>query len=158
MYSETCEIRTPLGRPKRVPHSEMSSFQGAICTEDSYLGPDEVSLIFTGCPYFTGLLFTGFTVLAAMLKILLSQTQPPICICSEAHSSFVRPDDFNPLCLMLRVATLPLQMCNHLNLYTYSSRCVCVCISLSAHDLWPYCFRYLDQISSIASLQYKLTP
>jgi hypothetical protein len=43
MYSETCEIRTPLGQVKSVPYSEVSSFQRAIFTEDSW-GPDEVSL------------------------------------------------------------------------------------------------------------------
>jgi hypothetical protein len=43
-YSKTCEIRTPLGRAKSVPNSEVSSFQGAICTVKSSLGPDEVSL------------------------------------------------------------------------------------------------------------------
>jgi hypothetical protein len=43
-YSETCEIRTPLERAKSVPNSEVSSFQSAICTENSNLGPDEVSL------------------------------------------------------------------------------------------------------------------
>jgi hypothetical protein len=42
-YSETCEIRTPLGRAKSVPNSEVSSFHRAICTENSSLGPDEVS-------------------------------------------------------------------------------------------------------------------
>jgi hypothetical protein len=40
----TCEIRTPLGLAKSVPYSKVSSFQGAICTENSNLGPDEVSL------------------------------------------------------------------------------------------------------------------
>jgi hypothetical protein len=44
IYSETCEIGTPLGRANSVPNSEVSSFQGAICTEKSSLGPDEVSL------------------------------------------------------------------------------------------------------------------
>jgi hypothetical protein len=44
-YSKTCEIRTPLGWAKSVPYSEVSSFQRAICTENSSLGPDEVSLI-----------------------------------------------------------------------------------------------------------------
>jgi hypothetical protein len=43
-YSETCEIRTPLGRAISVPNSEVSSFHRAICTENSNLGPDEVSL------------------------------------------------------------------------------------------------------------------
>jgi hypothetical protein len=44
MYSETCEIRTPLGQAKSVPNSQVSSFHMAICTENSTLGPDEVSL------------------------------------------------------------------------------------------------------------------
>jgi hypothetical protein len=44
VYSETCEIRSPLGQVKRVPYSKVSSFQDAICTENSSLGPDEVSL------------------------------------------------------------------------------------------------------------------
>jgi hypothetical protein len=43
-YSETCEIRTPLGHAKSVPNWEVSSFQMVICTENSSLGPDEVSL------------------------------------------------------------------------------------------------------------------
>jgi hypothetical protein len=43
-YSETCEIRTPLGRAKSVPTSEVSSFHRAISTENRGLGPDEVSL------------------------------------------------------------------------------------------------------------------
>jgi hypothetical protein len=43
-YSETCEIKTPLGRAKSVLNSEVSSFHSAFCTEDSSLGPDEVSL------------------------------------------------------------------------------------------------------------------
>jgi hypothetical protein len=43
-YSETCEIRTPLGQVKSVPYSKVSSIQGAICTENSSMGPDEVSL------------------------------------------------------------------------------------------------------------------
>jgi hypothetical protein len=43
-YSETCEIRTSLGRAINVPNSEVSSFHRAICTENSSLGPDEVSL------------------------------------------------------------------------------------------------------------------
>jgi hypothetical protein len=43
-YSETCEIRTLLGPAKGVPNSEVSSFQRAISTENSILGPDEVSL------------------------------------------------------------------------------------------------------------------
>jgi hypothetical protein len=38
------EIRTPSGRVKSVPNYEVSSFQGGICTEDSSLVPDEVSL------------------------------------------------------------------------------------------------------------------
>jgi hypothetical protein len=41
MYSETCEIRTPLGRAISIPNSEVSSFHRAICTENSSLGPDE---------------------------------------------------------------------------------------------------------------------
>jgi hypothetical protein len=45
IYSETCEIRTPLGRAESVPNSEVSSFHRAICTENSNLGPDEVSFI-----------------------------------------------------------------------------------------------------------------
>jgi hypothetical protein len=52
---------------KNVPISVLSSFQGAICTENSSLGPDEVSLfhkikdvlILQGC-YEQD--FTGFTV------------------------------------------------------------------------------------------------
>jgi hypothetical protein len=44
LYSEICEIRTPLGRAKSVPNSEVYSFHMAICTENSSLGPDEVSL------------------------------------------------------------------------------------------------------------------
>jgi hypothetical protein len=44
MYSETCEIRTSLGRDQNVPNSNVSSFQSAICTENSSLGPDGVSL------------------------------------------------------------------------------------------------------------------
>jgi hypothetical protein len=44
LYSETCEIRTPLGRAKSVPNSEVSSFHRAICSENSSFGPDEVSL------------------------------------------------------------------------------------------------------------------
>jgi hypothetical protein len=43
-HSETCKIRTPSGRSKSVPNSEVSSFQRAICTEESILGLDEVSL------------------------------------------------------------------------------------------------------------------
>jgi hypothetical protein len=43
LYSETCEIRTPLGRAKSAPNSEVSSFHTAICTENTSLGPDEVS-------------------------------------------------------------------------------------------------------------------
>jgi hypothetical protein len=43
-YSETCEIRTPLGQAKSVSNWEVSSFNRAICTENSSLGPDEVSL------------------------------------------------------------------------------------------------------------------
>jgi hypothetical protein len=43
-YSETCEIRTPLGQAKGVPNSEVSSFHRAIKTENSSLGPDEVAL------------------------------------------------------------------------------------------------------------------
>jgi hypothetical protein len=61
-YSETCEIRTPLGRAKSVPNWEVSSFHRAISTENSTLGPDRCPY-FTGCPHFAGLLFTGFTVL-----------------------------------------------------------------------------------------------
>jgi hypothetical protein len=43
-----------LGRAKSVPNSEVSSFQGAICTENSSLGPDGVLisqdvLISQGC-------------------------------------------------------------------------------------------------------------
>jgi hypothetical protein len=45
-YSETCKIRTPLEQVKSVPNSEVSSFQGAICTENISLGPDEVSLFY----------------------------------------------------------------------------------------------------------------
>jgi hypothetical protein len=45
MYSETSEIRTPLGQAESVPYSEVSSFQGAMSTENSSLGPDEVSMI-----------------------------------------------------------------------------------------------------------------
>jgi hypothetical protein len=44
LYSETCEIRTPLGRAKSVLNSEVSSFYRAICTENSFLGPNDVSL------------------------------------------------------------------------------------------------------------------
>jgi hypothetical protein len=44
LYSETCEIRTPLGRAKSAPNSEVSSFHRAMCTENSSLGQDEVSL------------------------------------------------------------------------------------------------------------------
>jgi hypothetical protein len=33
-----------MGRAKSVPNSEVSSFHRAICTENSNLGPDEVSL------------------------------------------------------------------------------------------------------------------
>jgi hypothetical protein len=43
-YSETCEIKTPFGRAINVPNSEVSSFHGAICYENSSLEPDEVSL------------------------------------------------------------------------------------------------------------------
>jgi hypothetical protein len=35
-------MRTPLGQAKRVLYSEVSSFKGAICTENGSLGPDEV--------------------------------------------------------------------------------------------------------------------
>jgi hypothetical protein len=65
IYSETCEIRTPLGRAKNVPNSEVSSFQGAICTENSSLRRP----YFT-CPHFAGLLFTGFTVIMIQLLII----------------------------------------------------------------------------------------
>jgi hypothetical protein len=44
-YSETCEIRTPLRRAKSALNSEVSSFHSAIYTENSNLGPDEVSFI-----------------------------------------------------------------------------------------------------------------
>jgi hypothetical protein len=43
-YSETCEIRTPLGLAKSVPNLEVSSFHRAISTKNSSSGPDEVSL------------------------------------------------------------------------------------------------------------------
>jgi hypothetical protein len=43
-YSKTCEIRTPLGRAKSVPNWEVSSFHRAVSTENSSLGPGEVSL------------------------------------------------------------------------------------------------------------------
>jgi hypothetical protein len=56
IFSETYEIRTPLGRAKRVPYSEVSSFQ-RIAVWDQTRCP-----YFTGCPHFTGLLFTCFTV------------------------------------------------------------------------------------------------
>jgi hypothetical protein len=42
--SETCEMRTPLGRANSVPNSEVSSFYRPICTENSSLEPDQVSL------------------------------------------------------------------------------------------------------------------
>jgi hypothetical protein len=41
--SETCEKMTPF---KSVPSSEVFTFQGAICTENSSLGSDEVSLFY----------------------------------------------------------------------------------------------------------------
>jgi hypothetical protein len=44
LYSETCEIRTRFEPAKSVPNSEVSSFQGVIYTDNSSLGPDEVSL------------------------------------------------------------------------------------------------------------------
>jgi hypothetical protein len=43
-YSETCEIRIPLGSAKSIPYSEVSSFHCAIYTENSSLGLGEVSL------------------------------------------------------------------------------------------------------------------
>jgi hypothetical protein len=43
LYSEICNIRTLLGWAKSVLNSEVSSFQGAICTEHS-LRLDEVSV------------------------------------------------------------------------------------------------------------------
>jgi hypothetical protein len=43
-YSETCEIRTTSGQDKSVVNSEVSSFHSAICTENSSLEPDKVSL------------------------------------------------------------------------------------------------------------------
>jgi hypothetical protein len=43
-YSETCEIRTPFGQAVSVPNSDVSSFHRAFCTENSILGPDQVSL------------------------------------------------------------------------------------------------------------------
>jgi hypothetical protein len=35
-----------VGQAKSVADSEVTSFQGAICTENSSLGPDEVSLYY----------------------------------------------------------------------------------------------------------------
>jgi hypothetical protein len=46
LYSETCEIRTPLKQAKSVHNSEVSSFHRLICTENSNLGPDELSLFY----------------------------------------------------------------------------------------------------------------
>jgi hypothetical protein len=43
-YSETCEIRTPLGPAKSVPIQRCPLFHRAICTENTSLGPDETSL------------------------------------------------------------------------------------------------------------------
>jgi hypothetical protein len=42
--SKTCEIRIPLEAALSVLSSEVSAFQDAICTENSNLGPVEVSL------------------------------------------------------------------------------------------------------------------
>jgi hypothetical protein len=36
-HNETCPIWTPFGQAKSVTHSEVSSLQGAICTEKSNL-------------------------------------------------------------------------------------------------------------------------
>jgi hypothetical protein len=61
IYRETCEIRTSLGQAKCSPNSEVSSFQGAICTKRAVW--DQMRCpYFTGCPHFAGLLFTGFIV------------------------------------------------------------------------------------------------
>jgi hypothetical protein len=45
IYSETCEMRTPLGpAKKKKTNSKVSSFQKAVSTENSFLGIEEVSL------------------------------------------------------------------------------------------------------------------
>jgi hypothetical protein len=55
VYSETCEIRTSLGRAKSVSNSEVSSFHRAICTENSIFGTrwgvliSQDILILNGC-------------------------------------------------------------------------------------------------------------
>jgi hypothetical protein len=38
------EIKMPLGQVQSISYLEVSSFRGAIYTENSILGPDEVSL------------------------------------------------------------------------------------------------------------------
>jgi hypothetical protein len=40
-----CDKRTPLGQANTIPYSEVFSFHDAICTENSSLGPEGVSLI-----------------------------------------------------------------------------------------------------------------
>jgi hypothetical protein len=70
LYSETCEIRTPSGRAKSVLNSEVSSFHSAICTENSFLGPDEVSL-FHRMSSFRRAVFTGFTVQPHTCQLVL---------------------------------------------------------------------------------------
>jgi hypothetical protein len=45
-----------------VPISDVSSFQGAICTGTAGVWDQMRCPYFTGCPHFAGLLFTGFTL------------------------------------------------------------------------------------------------
>jgi hypothetical protein len=68
-YSETCEIRTPVGRPKSVPNLKVALFQGVICTQNSSLGLQRC-LYFTGCPHSIGLLITGFTELYSRVLLI----------------------------------------------------------------------------------------
>jgi hypothetical protein len=62
---ETCEIRTPWAGHKN-PLLEASLFQGVQTSQKISLGQDEV-FHFTGCPYFTGLLFTDVTAVGVGL-------------------------------------------------------------------------------------------
>jgi hypothetical protein len=57
-YRETCGIRTPLGQAKKFTNLEVSSF----CALRTGVWAQTRCSHFTGCPYFSGFLFTGFTV------------------------------------------------------------------------------------------------
>jgi hypothetical protein len=137
-YNETCEIRTPLEHAKSVPNWEVSSFHRAICTENSSLGPDKVSLFYR---------------MSWFRRVAIHRFQCTIMIISRSAESTVTSTPINSATishacrLLLLPFTCPNSTC-WVQLAGIRQDTLCMLVTVCFHNLVTYAQRLQDLYSA----------